>query len=119
MKITPAKDILTLTEERRETLARELFGYERVTENIVAAATKGEGYLRLAQTVAASLRTTKVARQLIEQLKTAGYQVEWVSASESERSNGKETGGFIQYEELRITWATVRIHSGPQVSAAE
>lgn len=119
MNLTPAKDTFKLTQERRETYAREIFAYETVTTAMIAAATRGEGYLRIAQTLAASLRSTKAAGQLIGKLKEAGYNVEWVDASIAERVNGNETGAFILFDELRITWAAIRIHSGPQAMPAD
>jgi len=114
MKLTNAKDITQLTEERREKYAGEIFKYQTVMESIVKAASKGQGYIRISQNLSASLKNKKATRQLIKHLKDAGYNIEWVDAVERERSNGAETGGFIQYEEMRISWCNVRIHSGPQ-----
>lgn len=117
MKLKNAKDLAALTNERREKYAREIFDYEAVMAAIIEQASKGQGHLRIAQDLPASLRPIKAARQLVERLKAAGYAVEWVEAVERERSNGQETGGFIQYEELRVSWVAVRIHSGPQSEA--
>lgn len=117
MKLKNAADLAALTKERRESYAREIFDYEAVMSQIVDEATKGQGHLRIAQDLPASLRSMKAARQLVDKLKTAGYAVEWVEAVERERSNGAETGGFILYEELRVSWVAVRIHSGPQSEA--
>lgn len=117
MKLTPAEKIFKVTDERREKYAKQIFKYEDVMAEIVKAASGGRGHIRIAQNLAASLKKTKAARQLLEHLKEAGYKPEWVAASDKERSNGKETGGFIQYEELRVRWTDIKIISGGQVEA--
>ena len=119
MKLTSADKVLDLTMQQREAVARKVFAYEAVKEAITKAAGQGAGHVRIAQGLPVSLRSMKATKQLLAALKEAGYKAEWVDAVERERSNGKETGAFILYEELRISWAAVRIHSGPQSEAAE
>lgn len=119
MKLTNANQVQSLAMERREKYAAELFQYDKVMGQIITLASKGLGHLRIAQELPASLRNMKAASQLVNKLKEAGYSVEWVDAVEREKCNGAETGGFILYQELRITWVETRIHSGPQAMPAD
>ena len=117
MKLVPAENTLALAHDRRQKYASEIFKYEVVEHAIIEASTKGESYVRIAQTMPVFLNQMKATRQLVQALQKANYKVQWVTASQPEKSNGRETGGFIIYEEMRISWDTVNIHSGPQVSS--
>lgn len=117
MKLTSADAILALAQDRREVYAKEIFKYEDVNDLILAAATLGDSYLRIPQSMPVYLNNMKATRQLVTALREAGFTIEWVTASKPEKSNGKETGGFIIYDEMRISWDKVNIHSGPQVSS--
>jgi len=110
--------VIETMQQSREKKAKELFGYETVKESIVHASGQGFGHIRISQSLAADLSETKAAKLLVKQLKDAGYHLEWVTTIQREYSNGNETGGFIQYQELRISWAKVNIHSGPQIEVA-
>lgn len=113
-KLPDVVGVLELTEERREKYAKEVFAYATIKEAIIRAASQGKGYIRVSQTLAVSLSTTRAAKQLIEQIKLSNFKAEWVDTSHREMSNGKETGAFVQFRELRISWTQVNIHSGPQ-----
>ncbi|UOA30221.1 hypothetical protein [Pseudosulfitobacter sp. DSM 107133] len=117
-KIPDVVAVLELTNAYREKYAKTVFAYEDIKEAIVNAATQGRGYIRVSQTLAANLKETKAAKQLVNQLKLSNFNVEWVDTSLREKSNGQETGAFVQFQELRISWAKVKIHSGPQVETA-
>lgn len=117
MKLTPAKATLALAQDRREVYAREIFEYETVTSLIIAAATMGESYVRINQNMPVYLNGMKATRLLVAALQEADYKIEWVTASQPEKCNGRETGGFIKYEEMRISWDKVNVFSGPSVSS--
>lgn len=119
-----------ITNSRREDFAKKIFAYERIASMIKDAATKGQGYIRISQTYAderhprpvtlsASLKQTKAAKQLIERLKKEGYDVHWVATSLKERVGNHETGAFILFEEMRVSWCKIHIVSGPQEMPAE
>ena len=119
MKKTP--DLICVIEAMttyREKYAKNVFCYETVKAAIVDASCKGLAYIRISQSLAADISGTKAARLLVKHLKDDGYVVEWVSAIQREIINRQETGAFIQYRELRISWGKVNIHSGPQVETA-
>lgn len=118
MKLKSASAIEELALKQREAFALELFNYEKVSEDITAAAAQGIGYIRVMQELPINLNNTHAATQLVKRLKEAKFRVEWVDTALAERSNGKETGAFITYRELRIFWMNVHIYSGPQSDPA-
>ncbi|MBO9479796.1 hypothetical protein J7382_19850 [Shimia sp. R11_0] len=117
-KTADVVQVIETMNKSREKTAKELFGYEAVKEQIVRACGQGLGHVRIGQNLAANLKDTQAAKLLVENLKSGGYTVEWVTTTQREISNGKETGAFIEYQELRISWARVKIHSGPQAEIA-
>jgi len=114
-------DLITVIETmatHREKYAKTVFAYEEIKAEIIGAACKGMAYIRVSQTLAADLSRTKACTLLVQHLKEDGYMVEWVTAVQRERSGGQETGAFIQFREMRISWGQIKIHSGPQVETA-
>ncbi|MEL6170596.1 MAG: hypothetical protein AAFR02_01090 [Pseudomonadota bacterium] len=124
-KLTPASEIEAHTLAQRETFAAQIFAYEKIFREIKDAATNGLAYVRIGQTYEPSdttlapielpvtLLKTKAAKQLVKKLKAGGYTVKEVAAAERERDeHGRETGAFIAYDVMRISWSAVTIRSG-------
>lgn len=127
MSIPKADTIQSQTKKRREEHALKVYNFGRVAQLIKDAATRGDLYVRIANHIeddegfsrVANLRHTAAAKSLTRKLTQAGYKATWVKTSIEERSNNRPTGAFIVIDELRITWGTVKIHSGPEESPAQ
>lgn len=89
--------IRALTIEERERLGRELFAVLRVEEAMSNAAAQGFNSLTLTPPRPVELSATAAARELEEELKAAGVQVEWIPR----RLAGPDSQPIM---ELVITW---------------
>ena len=124
MSLPNANTIMSMSKDRREDHARKVYDFDRVAQLIREAATRGDVYVRVTNHIeddadfssVANLRHTEPAKSLTRKLTKAGYKASWVKTSLDERSNNRPTGAFIVIDELRITWGTVKIHSGPEES---
>lgn len=127
MSIPKAETIQSQTKEQREDHARKVYDFGRVADLIKEAATRGDVYIRITSQIdgaddfspVADLHATEAAKSLTRKLAAAKYGVSWVKTSIEERSNRRPTGAFIVLHELRITWGTVMIHSGPEESPVQ
>lgn len=80
--------VLKETDDARERLAAAHFALETVREQITAAASRGEGSVRLPLgPITAELRGTEASHRLAEWCKQQGIGLEWVEKI-AERSNG-------------------------------
>ncbi len=98
-------ELETLTAERREELARDLFDCDTVQKKITEHALEGINRLRIIQLKPLTLSNTDAAQTLCARLKKAGYALNWVPAAmKVTYENGNSE--MVSYEELVIFWGS-------------
>lgn len=119
MSFATAKELKRLAIERRDKYASKVFEYEAVKLAMTKAASAGAVYYQIKQEIPANLQEFEATKQLIEKLKDSGYKLEWIESVQHEKIEGRPTGAFIRYDELRISWGKVHITNAQTATPEE